>query len=183
MKKVPKTDKTDPKRLKKDLAKIVKGITQDDQVLVIGTTRLPWECDQKLLAQAYQKMILIPRPDYASLSLLWTEQLFQYPGLSRQFDVTSVARLSDGYTVGSILSAVKDVFTCKRVLQLRMHELTHAEIINVLCTKEPVYREEEEEFLNWFTKTPIGRRKQRALEMEVERIKELESMTQTKKIK
>lgn len=33
MKKVPKTDKTDPKRLKKDLAKLVKGIGQDDQVI------------------------------------------------------------------------------------------------------------------------------------------------------
>ncbi|KAJ9582282.1 hypothetical protein L9F63_003411, partial [Diploptera punctata] len=31
LKKVPKTDKTDPKRLKKDLPKIVKGINQDDQ--------------------------------------------------------------------------------------------------------------------------------------------------------
>lgn len=33
LKKVPKTDKTDPKRLKKDLPKIVKGITQEDQVI------------------------------------------------------------------------------------------------------------------------------------------------------
>jgi hypothetical protein len=32
LKKVPKTDKTDPKRLKKDLPKIVKGISHDDQV-------------------------------------------------------------------------------------------------------------------------------------------------------
>uniref|UniRef100_T1I2N0 ATPase_AAA_core domain-containing protein n=1 Tax=Rhodnius prolixus TaxID=13249 RepID=T1I2N0_RHOPR len=178
MKKVPKTDKTDPKRLKKDLAKLVKGIGQDDQVLVIGTSRLPWECDQKLLAQAYHKMILIPRPDYASLSLLWTEQLFQYPGLSRQFNTSSVARLSDGYTVGSVLAAIKDVLTCKRVLQLRMHQLTHAEIINVLCKRDPVYREEEEEFLNWLWKTPLGRRKQRALELEAEKQKELESLQQ-----
>uniref|UniRef100_A0A0A9X5L9 IQ and AAA domain-containing protein 1 n=1 Tax=Lygus hesperus TaxID=30085 RepID=A0A0A9X5L9_LYGHE len=176
MKKVPKTDKTDPKRLKKDLAKLIKGIGPEDQVIVIGTTRLPWECDQKLLQQAYHKMILIPRPDYASLSLLWTEQLFQYAGLSRQFNTSSLARLSDGYTVGSILSAIKDVLTCKRVLQLRMHQLTHAEIINVLCKKEPVYKEEEEEFLTWFSKTPIGRRKQKALEMEAEKIKELESV-------
>lgn len=32
LKKVPKTDKTDPKRLKKDLPKLIKGIGQDDQV-------------------------------------------------------------------------------------------------------------------------------------------------------
>ncbi|XP_024085747.1 IQ and AAA domain-containing protein 1 [Cimex lectularius] len=180
MKKVPKTDKTDPKRLKKDLAKLVKGIGPDDQVLVIGTSRLPWECDQKLLVQAYHKLIFVPRPDYASLSLLWNDQLFQYAGLSRQFNTSSLARLADGYTVGSILAAIKDVLTCKRVLQLRMHQLTHAEIINVLCKREPVYREEEEEFLNWYSKTPIGRKKQRALELEAERIKEMESMQKKK---
>lgn len=73
------------------------------------------------------------------------------------------------------------VLTCKRVLQLRMHQLTHAEIINVLCKRDPVYREEEEEFLNWLWKTPLGRRKQRALELEAEKQKELESLQQSKK--
>lgn len=34
MKKVPKTDKTDPKRLKKDLPKLVKAITATDRVSV-----------------------------------------------------------------------------------------------------------------------------------------------------
>lgn len=38
LKKVPKTDKTDPKRLKKDLPKLVKGITPEDQVR--GTTEV-----------------------------------------------------------------------------------------------------------------------------------------------
>lgn len=32
MKKVPKTDKTDPKRLKKDLPKLVKAISPTDRV-------------------------------------------------------------------------------------------------------------------------------------------------------
>lgn len=34
MKKVPKTDKTDPKRLKKDLPKLVKAIAPTDRVSV-----------------------------------------------------------------------------------------------------------------------------------------------------
>ncbi|CAB0005191.1 unnamed protein product, partial [Nesidiocoris tenuis] len=37
------------------------------------------------------------------------------------------------------LGSCRQVLTCKRVLQLRMHQLTHAEIINVLCKREPVY--------------------------------------------
>nr|XP_014288223.1 IQ and AAA domain-containing protein 1 [Halyomorpha halys] len=176
MKKVAKTDKTDPKRLKKDLAKLVKSIGPEDQVMLIGTTKLPWEADQKLLAQSYQKMVYIPRTDYGSLSRLWADQLFQYSDLNRQFNTSSLARLSDGFTVGAILSAIKDVFTCKRILQLRLQQLTHAELVAVLCKKEPIYREEEEEFLNWLSKTPLGRRRQKAVELAIERAKEAEAM-------
>jgi len=38
MKKVPKTDKTDPKRLKKDLPKLVKAIAPTDRVQYIVYT-------------------------------------------------------------------------------------------------------------------------------------------------
>ncbi|CAH0389071.1 unnamed protein product [Bemisia tabaci] len=181
LKKVPKTDKTDPKRLKKDLPKIVKGITQEDQIMLIGTSFCPWECDQKLLAQTYHKMILIPKPDYASLSFLWAEQLFQYSGVNRQFDTCALAKISDGFTVGAIINAIKEVMTCKRVLQLRIQPLTHAEIINVLSRFEPVYKEEEEAFMQWYAKTPIGRKKQRALELlEVEKYMENEMQKKKK---
>ncbi|KAI5733919.1 hypothetical protein M8J77_000350 [Diaphorina citri] len=109
LKKVPKTDKSDPKRLKKDLPKLVKGITNEDQIMLIGISTCPWECDQKSLAQTYQKMIYIPRPDYASLSYIWTELLFSYPSVSRQFNCSTLAKLSDGYTVGTILKVVREV--------------------------------------------------------------------------
>lgn len=75
VKKVPKTDKTDPKRLKKDLPKLVKGITNEDRVILIGTSSSPWDGDQKLLYQTYDKVIYLPRPDYGTLSLLWKELL------------------------------------------------------------------------------------------------------------
>ncbi|RZF48213.1 hypothetical protein LSTR_LSTR006180 [Laodelphax striatellus] len=169
LKKVPKTDKTDPKRLKKDLPKLLKSISLEDQVLMLGVSHCPWECDQKSLTQAYQKIIMIPKPDYASLNFIWTELLFQYSGISRQFDIGALTKLSDGYTLGTILKVVKEVMTCKRVLQLRIQPLTHAEIINVLSRYEPIYKEEEEAFMQFYSKTPIGRRKARALEIEAEK--------------
>nr|CAD7425193.1 unnamed protein product [Timema monikensis] len=168
LKKVPKTDKTDPKRLKKDLPKIVKNIGPEDQIILIGLSHCPWDCDQKALAQTYNKLIYIPRPDYGSMSSLWKELLFQFSGVNRQFDTAAMTKLSDGYTVGVILQVIKEVMTCKRILQLRVLPLTHAELINALCKHEPVYKEEEESFLQWFIKTPIGRRKARALEIEAE---------------
>lgn len=68
------------------------------QVLLIGVSRSPWDCDQKALAQAYNKMILIPRPDYSSLSFLWKELLFQFGGVSRQFDTTAMTKVCKNYT-------------------------------------------------------------------------------------
>lgn len=79
------------------------------QIMLVGISTCPWECDQKSLAQTYQKMIYIPRPDYASLSFIWTELLFSYPSVSRQFNCSTLAKLSDGYTVGTILRVVREV--------------------------------------------------------------------------
>ncbi|XP_050436618.1 dynein regulatory complex protein 11 [Adelges cooleyi] len=169
MKKVPKTDKTDPKRLKKDLPKLIKAIGPTDRILLLGTSCCPWDCDQKSLAATYGKMIVIPRPDYASLYHIWNDLLFQYSGLSRKFDVSMLAKLSDGYSIGTIIKVLHEVMTCKRVLQLTIRPLMHVEILNALARHDPVYKEEEEAFVQWYSRTPLGRKKQKALEAEVER--------------
>lgn len=75
MKKVPKGDRTDPKRLKKDLPKLIKNIAAEDKVIFIGTSSAPWEADQKLFQQTYNRFIYIPRPDYGTLSFVWKELL------------------------------------------------------------------------------------------------------------
>lgn len=46
MKKVPKGDRTDPKRLKKDLPKLIKNICAEDRVIFIGTSSAPWEAGE-----------------------------------------------------------------------------------------------------------------------------------------
>ncbi|XP_023297854.2 dynein regulatory complex protein 11 [Lucilia cuprina] len=168
MKKVPKTDRTDPKRLKKDLPKLIKNIAPEDRVLFIGTSNLPWEADQKLLQQTYNRFIYIPRPDYGALSHAWKTLLHEYSGGLSNLDCSVMAKISDGYTIGAVNACLKEVLTCKRKLQLRSQPLTHVELINALCTRDPVYREEEEAYESWWTKTPLGRRRQRLLEIEEE---------------
>lgn len=78
-------------------------------MLLLGTSCCPWDCDQKSLAGTYGKIIAIPRPDYASLYHIWNDLLFQYSGLSRKFDVSSLAKLSDGYSVGTIIKVLQEV--------------------------------------------------------------------------
>jgi hypothetical protein len=48
LKKVSKTDKSDPKRLKKDLPRLVRSLSSEDRVILIGASRCPWECEQKV---------------------------------------------------------------------------------------------------------------------------------------
>jgi SpoVK/Ycf46/Vps4 family AAA+-type ATPase len=48
VKKVPKTDKTEPKRLKKQIGKMLKSFSPGDQMLLIGLTSEPWLCPFKV---------------------------------------------------------------------------------------------------------------------------------------
>lgn len=59
-------EKLDPKRLKKDLPKSLKLIKGEDRVLIIGTTEDPMSADIKSMCKMYNKILLIPRPDYGS---------------------------------------------------------------------------------------------------------------------
>ena len=45
---------------------MLKLMKPEDRVLFVGTSRSPYECEMKGLTGAFQKVILIPRPDYAS---------------------------------------------------------------------------------------------------------------------
>lgn len=58
--------KMNPKRLEKILPKFLKALKAQDRVLLVGTTSRPFDANLKPFCKVYQKIILIPRPDYAS---------------------------------------------------------------------------------------------------------------------
>ncbi|KAK3557252.1 hypothetical protein QTP70_026097 [Hemibagrus guttatus] len=163
-KKVPKLEKElEPKRLKKDLAKVVKSIKVEDRVLLVGTSRRPFDADLKALCKVYKKVILIPRPDYASRLNLWKE-LLRVRGvqLSPSLDLSSLAKVTDGYTQGHILQAVHSVLTSQRLARQTKKPLTALEFIPPLARQDPIYKEEEEAFKTWYSRTPVGKRRARA---------------------
>ncbi|XP_018335988.1 dynein regulatory complex protein 11 [Agrilus planipennis] len=175
VKKVPKADKTDPKRLKKDLPKIVKNFSPEDRVILIGVSSCPWDSDQKLLQQVYQKILVLPRPDYASRYSLWKHLLGQYSAITWQFDVSGMSRISDGYTAGAITKTVREVMTVKRMVQLRVQPLSPLELINALSKMIPVYKEEEDALINWWSKTPMCKRRSQAVEALIEEEAEMQA--------
>ncbi|CAH1115438.1 unnamed protein product [Psylliodes chrysocephalus] len=178
VKKIPKTDKSDPKRLKKDLPKIIKNFSPEDRVMLVGVTSCPWESDQKLLQQVYQKFVMIPPPNYSSRYTAWNKLLGEYMPNNWQFDMGLVTRISDAYTIGSIISSIQEVMTVKRTLQLRIHSLSPLELVNALCKRTPIYKEEEESFEQWWTKVPIVRKRLRAVEMLLEEQAEIQAKQQ-----
>lgn len=53
----------------------------------------------------------------------------------------------------------------KRMLQLRIHPLSPLELVNALCKRTPVYKEEDEAMEQWWIKVPIVRKRLKAVEL------------------
>ncbi|XP_076026838.1 dynein regulatory complex protein 11 [Genypterus blacodes] len=172
-KKVPKlsahTHSMELKKMKKDLPKVLKLLKPEDRVLLVGTSRRPFDADMKPFCKVYEKIVLIPRPDYASRLVLWEEFLRgrgAEPGPA--LDLSSLAKITDGYTQGHILEAVRSVLRPLRLNRLHTKPLTAAEFIAPLARLEPVYKEEEEAFKCWYSRTPLCRRKSQAAKISEE---------------
>lgn len=80
-------------------------------------------------------------------SALWTE-LLRAEGLELgpSLDLNSLAKITEGFTPGHILMAVRSVLCAHRLKKLLFQPLTAAEFIQSLSRVDPVYREEEEAF-------------------------------------
>ncbi len=78
--------------------------------MLIGVTHAPWDCDQKSLTQTYNKIIMMLRPDYASLNSLWSDLLLRYNAFNRDINLCILTKLCDGYTVGTLMKAMQRVF-------------------------------------------------------------------------
>ncbi|KAJ8350528.1 hypothetical protein SKAU_G00256580 [Synaphobranchus kaupii] len=163
-KKVPKPEKEmEPKRLKKDLPKLLKLLKPEDRVLIVGTTRRPFDAEHKPFCKVYRKIILIPRPDYSTRLALWTHSLQERGGrLTPDLDLSSLAKVTDGYTQGRILQAVQAVLSQRRLEEQSHRPLRALEFLPTLARQDPVYKDEEESFKAWYSRTPLGKKRARA---------------------
>uniref|UniRef100_A0A8B9ZZ38 IQ motif containing with AAA domain 1 n=1 Tax=Anas zonorhyncha TaxID=75864 RepID=A0A8B9ZZ38_9AVES len=147
-KSVPKAEEQiSPKRLEKILPKFLKALKAQDRVLLVGTTRRPFDANLKPFCKVYQKIIMIPRPDYASRFVLWKHIIQQNGGvITNLLNISCLAKVSDGFTQGHIVQVVRAVLSELRLLQMPRKPLRTAEFMTPLARQDPVYREEEETF-------------------------------------
>ncbi|KAF6361595.1 IQ motif containing with AAA domain 1 [Rhinolophus ferrumequinum] len=163
--KVPSAErKMEPKRLKQQLPKILKLLKPNDRILIVGTTHRPFDAELRSFCRVYQKIILVPRPDYASRYVLW-KQIIQRSGgvITNALNVSCLAKVTDGFTQGHIVEVVKGVLTDRRIRQQTQKPLVALEFVAALSSMNPVYQEEEESFKNWYAKTPMGKKRNLAL--------------------
>lgn len=158
LKKKPKDDPFDCTRMKKELPKIMKNLGPGDRVIVIGTDSNPFDADMKGITSVFQKILYVPKPDYGSRCMLWRNILQAHGAhLSPDFDLSSLAKISEGYTAGSMVVAAREVLTPRRVQQQPVNPLRPEHLVPALARLEPVGLKEDEEFKSWFAKTPLGK--------------------------
>eukprot|EP00959_Pyramimonas_sp_CCMP1952_P168209 3514912-Pyramimonas_sp.AAC.1 len=93
-------------RIKKELVKETKALAPGERVIIIGNTQQPYLCmkkDEKAFMEFFQKHVYVPLPDYASMRLLWPGLVARHTGrLEYEFDLSTLAHISEGYSVGTL---------------------------------------------------------------------------------
>lgn len=109
MKKPPKKDSRDPKRLKKALPKIVKTMNPGDQVLLIGVSDQPSDADPKLCSPIFQKFLTMPEMTYGTRRLIWRNYSEKLNNVVLQDEqLCSLAKITEGWSSASIKSVCED---------------------------------------------------------------------------
>lgn len=83
--------------------------------MLVGVSHCPWECDQKSLLQTYTKIIVMLKPDYGTVRFVWLNLLKQYNADNEMINIPLLCKISDGYTIGTIIKAVQQVIKCLRI--------------------------------------------------------------------
>ncbi|NXI82050.1 DRC11 protein, partial [Rhipidura dahli] len=137
------------KRLARMLLPFLRALKPKDRVLLVGTSSRPFDGNPGPFCKAFQKIIVIPKPDYLTRcgKSLWKHYILQSGGvLTKQVNLNCLAHVSDGFTQGHIVDAVHTVLSELRLLQMSRKPLRTAEFVTSLARHDPVYKEEEETF-------------------------------------
>ena len=137
-----KVDKKGPKCFSKPLMAYKKGFKHTDRIIFVGTTSNPDKADKKEIKNFFDKFLFMPYPDYPSRLMLWRgfvkEQLSLSGGqlhkeIPDDFDLSTLARISEGFSAGAVHRCVKKTLTKRRVDRLDKRALAESEFINSLA--------------------------------------------------
>jgi SpoVK/Ycf46/Vps4 family AAA+-type ATPase len=147
-KKVPKDDTSDPKRIKKDLAKSIKLIKDHcEKVILIATSNKPWEGDVKAMLPLFDKVLYCPKPNYSARHTILKEFISKKaPEELQNVNISLLSRISDGVSTGAIEMVCNRVLTTRRIRHFRTKPLATVEFIDYLMELAPVNADEISQF-------------------------------------
>uniref|UniRef100_A0A182NPR2 ATPase AAA-type core domain-containing protein n=1 Tax=Anopheles dirus TaxID=7168 RepID=A0A182NPR2_9DIPT len=159
-KKVPPPEQPlDPTKLGKYLFKLlVKQLKPEDKVLLVATSNQPWLAKVGPLKKCFEKILLLPRPDYGSTVLLWRRALARFPTVPRDLDLSALAKVTTGYSARQILRCTSEVLTIRRRMQFGRKPLQVQELLDhILASSDgrpqyPIADKEYEKFVKWHRK-------------------------------
>jgi SpoVK/Ycf46/Vps4 family AAA+-type ATPase len=124
------------------------------------------DADVKDVKNYFDKFLYIPWPDYTTRLRLWSELIRKrvrragVMALSEDFDFCTLARVSEGYSAGSISYTVNKTLTNRRLSVLRKRQLREMEFVNTLSRCPCTFNEDNEQFRK-FTANVTGLKKRR----------------------
>lgn len=156
-KKKGKVDSNAPSRIKNDLKACIQKVvkrgkeaTEMDRILFIGCTSRPFDetVDFEGLRTTFDEMVWVSYPEYGSRVVLWQKFMEQHnvPVDPTKLNISTLARISDGYSAGSIKQTVDRVLTQRRVQQLKQRPLKVQEFIGPLSRTSFCWREDYQLF-------------------------------------
>lgn len=112
----PEEAKEEPKKLAKFLQKkVVKKLTKEDAIMLMGTTNDPGNCNFGQLRKCFEKIISFPaKLDYGTALMAWNRGL--YSKKIYDFNASSLAKITRDYSIGDIL----EIIDCHLNLRRRM---------------------------------------------------------------
>ncbi|KAH9494927.1 IQ and AAA domain-containing protein 1-like [Bulinus truncatus] len=165
LKKKDKADTVKPQKWVKILNKTIKKIKNGDRMMLIGTTQKPNLAKPKPLAKSFKKTVIVPMPDYGSRYYIWQHYIGEIAGLSHyevdNMDFSSLTKVTTGFTVQAIKETCLNVLTNDRLdaMKNKRTSLKPLEFVYKIASFEPIYREEHEDFLDWYNKTPLAKKR------------------------
>merc|ERR1711998_661889 len=153
-------DKDGPSRFKRDLMTYkTQGFVKEDRVIFIGCTATPEKGDVKDMKSFFDKFLYMPYPDYPSRLMLWRKFIKDQLALAESgarrdipddFDLSTLAHTSEGFSAGAICKTVKKTLTKRRVERLEKRPHNESEFLNSLALEasknQLTYKNDNESF-------------------------------------
>lgn len=117
--------------------KIIKPIKLEDKIIVLGITNEPWKAKFNQIKKCFEKVLLIPKNDYATTFLIWQKNTLSMFGIPKQFEFSALAKVTSKYKTGEIIQNIQNTCNLRRRMQFSTKPLKHIEFIETFLKENP----------------------------------------------